>query len=129
MTVWHGDLHKRKKTGGRKRPYRGKRAFERGSPPTETRIGERKLKVVKGRGGVLKYRLFSGKMVNVVDPNTGKAEKAEIKKVVENRANREFQKRGVITKGAVVETTSGKVKVTSRPGQHGVINGVLIERA
>ena len=129
MPTWHGDFHKKKKTGGRTPAHRGKRAYEKGSPPSETRIGERKAKAVKGRGETVKQRLLKGRVANVVDPSTGKAEKAEIKRVVENRANRDFRKRGIITKGAVVETSVGKVKVTSRPGQDGVINGILLERS
>jgi len=34
---------------------------------------------------------------------------------------------GILTKGAIVETELGKVKITSRPGQDGVLNGVLIQ--
>ena len=47
--------------------------------------------------------------------------------VVENTANTHFVRRNIITKGAVVDTSLGRVKVTSRPGQHGMINGVLVE--
>ncbi|RLG97497.1 30S ribosomal protein S8e, partial [Candidatus Bathyarchaeota archaeon] len=36
MSVWHGDLKKRKPTGGKKRAYRKKLKFETGSFPTET---------------------------------------------------------------------------------------------
>jgi small subunit ribosomal protein S8e len=32
-----------------------------------------------------------------------------------------------MTKGAVVETAKGKVKITSRPGQVGVLQGVLVK--
>ena len=128
MPTWHGDLHKKRNTGGRGKSHRRKRAFERGSPSTETRIGEKKMKTLKGRGKTFKHRLFIDKEVNVIDPSTGKAKKAEIKRVVENKSNRDFRKRGIITKGAIIETGIGKVKVTSRPGQEGVINGKLLER-
>ena len=46
--------------------------------------------------------------------------------VIENKANPNYVRRNIITKGAIVETSAGKAKVTSRPGQDGVINGVLI---
>ena len=35
--------------------------------------------------------------------------------------------RNILTKGAFVETNLGKVKITSRPGQDGNMNGILIE--
>lgn len=127
MTQWHWSLDKRRKSGGRRRPYRGKRAYERGGPPSETRLGDRRLKVKRGRGGNVKLALLACREANVIDPSSGKAQKAEIKDVLENPANREYQKREVLTRGAVIATTLGKARVTSRPGQDGVINAVLIE--
>ena len=35
--------------------------------------------------------------------------------------------RGIITKGALIETELGKAIVTSRPGQDGVVNALLVE--
>lgn len=128
MSVWHGDSHKKKLSGGRKRAYRKKRRFERGSFPTETILGERKLKIVRGRGGNLKTRIFSEKQVTISDPSTGKAEKTEILRVVRNPANVDYDRRGVITKGTIIETKLGLARVTSRPGQQGLINAVLIPK-
>ena len=127
MTQWHWDLHKRKKTGGKHRTYRGKRAYERGNPPSETHIGERKIKIKRARGGGLKVALLSVNETNVLDPKTNKVKKAEIKNVLENPANRDYQKRSIITKGATILTSLGKAKVTSRPGQDGVVNAILSE--
>jgi len=33
----------------------------------------------------------------------------------------------VITKGAIIETDKGNVKVTNRPGQEGHVQGILIK--
>ena len=126
MSVWHGDLHKRKPTGGKKRPYRGKRKFEQGSFPVETVLGEPKRKVGRGRGGNIKIKVLSEKYACVTDIETGKTEKAEILRVVKNPANVDYDRRGVITKGAIIETSLGLARVTSRPGQNGVINAILI---
>ena len=126
MSVWHGDLHKRKPSGGRKRAYRGKRKFERGSFPAETMLGERKRKNARGRGGNVKIKILSDNYACVTDPKTGKTEKVEISRVIRNPANVDYDRRGVITKGAIIETSLGLARVTSRPGQNGVINAVLI---
>lgn len=126
MSVWHGDLHKRKPTGGKKKPYRGKRKFEQGSFPVETILGEPKRKIERRRGGNLKIRVLSEKYVCVTDLKTGKTEKTEILRVVKNPANVDYDRRGVITKGTIIETKLGLARVTSRPGQNGVINAVLI---
>ncbi|NIQ06207.1 MAG: 30S ribosomal protein S8e, partial [Candidatus Korarchaeota archaeon] len=64
----------------------------------------------------------------VTDPKSGKTEKVEIKSVIENPANADYDRRGVITKGAIIETSKGNARVTSRPGQHGVINAVLTSK-
>jgi small subunit ribosomal protein S8e len=126
MSVWHGDLHKRKPTGGKKRPYRGKRKFEQGSFPVETVLGEPKRKIERRRGSNIKIKVLSEKYACVTDLKTGKTEKTEILRVVKNPANVDYNRRGVITKGAMIETSLGLARVTSRPGQNGVINAVLI---
>ncbi|MFQ6095473.1 MAG: 30S ribosomal protein S8e, partial [Candidatus Bathyarchaeia archaeon] len=126
LSVWHGDLHKRKRSGGRKKPYRAKRKFETGSFPTETLLGEPKRKVSRRRGGNIKIRVVSEKYVNVTDPSTGKTERVEILRVLRNLSKVDYDRRGVITKGAILETPLGIARVTSRPGQHGVLNAVLI---
>jgi small subunit ribosomal protein S8e len=127
MPQWHGNLHKRKKTGGKKHIFRGKRAFEMGSDPAQTIVGETRVTKKRGRGGKPKLRALSMNFANVTDPATGKTQKTEIRSVVKNPANVDYQRRGVITKGAVLETTLGQAVVTSRPGQHGVVNAILVQ--
>ena len=65
-------------------------------------------------------------MVSVTDPNSGKSFSSKILEVVENTANPNYVRQNIITKGSVIQTEKGKAKVTSRPGQHGVVNAVLI---
>ena len=127
MPQWHGNLHKRKKSGGKKHIFRGKRAFEMGSDPAETIVGETHVTKKRGRGGKLKLRALSVNTVNVTDPATGKSQRTEIRGVVKNPANVDYQRRGVITKGAVLDTPLGQAIVTSRPGQHGIVNAVLLQ--
>ncbi len=117
---------KRQSTGARYKAYRGKRIFEIRNPPILTKIGERKVKVTRVRGAGIKKALMSAKFVNVYDSKTKKYSKLEVKTILENTANRHFVRRNIVTKGAVVETEKGKVKITSRPGQEAVLNGVLI---
>ncbi|MEM1506951.1 MAG: 30S ribosomal protein S8e [Candidatus Bathyarchaeia archaeon] len=128
MSVWHGDLHKRKPTGGKRKPYREKRKYERGSFPTETILGEHRVRVSRRRGGNIKVRLVSTKWVNVSDPETGETKRVEIIRVIRNPANVDYDRRGVITRGCLVETPIGTAKITSRPGQNGVLNAILVEK-
>lgn len=89
-------------------------------------LGEPKKKVERGRGGNSKIKILSDKHACITDSKNGKTEKVEIIRVVENPANIDYDRRGVITKGAIIETTKGLARVTSRPGQNGVINAILI---
>jgi len=129
MPQWHGNQHKRKKTGGKKHSFRGKRAFEMGSDPAETIVGDLRIARKRGRGGDAKLRALAVNYANVTDPTTGKSQKAEIRGVLKNPANVDYQRRGVITKGAILDTPLGQARVTSRPGQHGIVNAVLIQGA
>ena len=121
--VWHGERG-RKETGGRIRESRKKRKYELGNLPIHTRIGELKTRVERTKGGGIKVKLVSCNFVNVA--HEGKTQKVKILEVVENPANPHFVRRGIITKGAIVKTELGLVKITSRPGQNGVLNGVLV---
>jgi small subunit ribosomal protein S8e len=126
MVQWHCDLHKRKPTGGKRRPYRKKRRYERGGDPVHTILGERKLKERRARGGNLKYALMADLYANVTDPERKTSKKVKILRVVANPANKDLERRGVVTRGAVIETELGRAVVTSRPGQDGVINATLV---
>lgn len=126
MPVWHGDKGK-KKTGGKVKSGRGKKKFELGRNPTWTKIGKEKKKVVKKRGGSKKVKAMAIKMINVYDPSSKKTKKVEIKDVVENPANPHLVRRRIITKGTTVETELGVARVTSRPSQEGIANGVLVK--
>jgi len=128
MVVWHGRSLK-KPTGGIRRMMRKKRKREMGREFLEPKVGPRKLVKIRVRGGNYKLRLLSADFANVTDPSTGKTSKVRIVTVVENPANPHFSRRNVITKGAIIETEIGKARVTSRPGQDGVVNAVLIEPA
>jgi small subunit ribosomal protein S8e len=128
MSVWHGSLRKRKLTGGRKRAYRVKRKFEQGSFPAETTLGEPKTRRARGHGGKIKFKALTAKQASVTDLKSRKTQKTEILRVVKNSANVDYNRRGVITKGAEIETSLGMARVTSRPGNDGVINAVLLGR-
>ncbi|MEM3713032.1 MAG: 30S ribosomal protein S8e [Thermoproteota archaeon] len=128
MSIYHGDLFKRKNTGGKKNPYRSKRKYEMGRPPILTKIGdENETKKVRTRGGGLKVRVVQAAYANVA-VEKDKVVKAKIIDVVDNPANREFARMKVITKGAIIKTEVGNAIVTSKPGSDGVINARLVSR-
>ncbi|MGQ9718989.1 MAG: 30S ribosomal protein S8e [Nitrososphaerales archaeon] len=121
------NLKKSKPTGGRRTSYRGRRAYEADRYPAETMLGDQELVERRARGGNIKPSLVKASYANVLEPSTNKVKKAKILKVVKNPANRDYQRRGVITKGAIIETDLGTARVRSRPGQDGIVNAVLIK--
>ncbi|MBI2146037.1 30S ribosomal protein S8e [Candidatus Woesearchaeota archaeon] len=116
----------KKVSGGRYRQFRTKRKYELAGFPTNTQVRpEALVRTSRTLGGNRKKRILSGNLINVTDPK-GKSTKTEILKVIENAANPNLVRRNIITEGAIVETKLGKVRVTSRPGQEGSINGILV---
>ena len=126
MAIWHGDAG-RKVTGGKIRLARKKRKRELGREPILTKIGEEKRRIVRTKGGGIKIKAASVQFANVIDPKTKKTKKVKILDVIENKANPQFVRSRIITKGCIIQTEIGKAKVTSRPGQDGVVNAVLLE--
>jgi len=125
MAIYHY-RSKRKPSGGRlKKKLLRKKLCHKGREPAMTKIGNTKRKLIRTKGGGIKVRLMSCDFVNVV--KNGKAVKAKILSVLDNPANKNYVRMNIITKGAILETELGKVKVVSRPGQDGVINGILIK--
>ncbi len=116
---------KRKASGGRYTTARAKRKSELAGYAANTRVAERKVKVTRVLGGNIKRALLTENKVNVADKK-GKTTTTEIINVLENPANPNLVRRNVLTKGAIVETKLGKVRITSRPGQEIVVNGVLV---
>ncbi|MBO3798144.1 MAG: 30S ribosomal protein S8e [Thermoproteota archaeon] len=126
MSVYHGDIFKRKKTGGKSHPSRGKRKYEMGRPPTLTRLGENNIvEKVRVRGGGLKLRVIQAAYANVA-VEKDRVVKAKVLDVVDNPANREFGRMKIMTKGAIIKTEVGNAIVTSKPGSNGVVNAKLV---
>jgi small subunit ribosomal protein S8e len=127
LSVWHGDQHKHKDTGGRKTTNRKKRSFEKGFFPAETSLGKNKSKTIRKHGGNEKVRLLAVNEANISD-SSGKTTKVQIQRVIKNPANVDYDRRGVITRGTIIATNLGNAKVTSRPGQDGIVNAILIDK-
>ena len=127
MALWQGNS-RRSKTGRRIRYARGKRKFEIGRESQLTTIGATRLKKIRTMGNNRKTRAKTVDMAYVIDPETNKTTKTEITSVVENSANIHYVRRNIMNKGAIIDTKLGKARVTSRPGQIGTINAVLLSK-
>jgi small subunit ribosomal protein S8e len=126
MVIIHGKSGK-KSTGGRFKNTQPKRLHQRGSAPTHTKITDVHRKMVPTKGGGFKAKMFASDKVNLFDPKEKKYSIETIKTVTENPADRHFVRHNILTRGAVITTSKGKARVTSRPGQEGAVNAVLVE--
>ncbi len=118
------NLKKRKFTGGKRRAYRSRRKYEIDRYPAEPILGEVNIVKKRVRGANIKLAVREISFANVADK--AKVRRVKIVKVDDNPANRDYARRGVITKGAIIETEIGTAKVVSRPGQDGTINAILM---
>ncbi len=79
------------------------------------------------RDNMAVYKVPEGHLVEAIPlTETGKVQKVRIVTVIENPCNPHYVQRNIITRSAVVGTDLGDVLITSRPGQDGALNGVLI---
>jgi len=112
-------------TGGRRHSLRSRRKYEIDRFSTETLTGEQITVTRKVRGKNLKTGIKATNFVNLTIDS--KIKRVKIIRVLENATNNDYQRRGVISKGAILETEEGKCKVVSRPGQHGVVHAISIK--
>jgi small subunit ribosomal protein S8e len=117
----------RKPSGARYNVAPTKRLHQKGNSAAKTTVNEKRITVHRTKGGSQKNRLLSANTINAYDHTKKKFVQAKIGTVVENDANRHFVRRNIITRGAVVKTDIGNVRITSRPGQEGALNGVKVE--
>lgn len=112
-------------TGGKRRgKQRDKKLAHYGREFTSTKVATEEIKKkVRGRGATHKIKLKKAVYVNVLGEKGVK--KAKIISVLESN-NPEYVRRNIVTKGAILNTEIGKVKVTNRVGQDGIVNGILI---
>ena len=114
-----------KVTGGRRHPLRSRRKYEMDRFPNEAITGEQITITRKVRGKNVKTAIKTIYSVNLAIDS--KIKRVKIIKVLENATNNDYQRRGIISKGAILETEEGKCRVISRPGQHGTVNAILVK--
>ena len=114
-----------KVTGGRRHPLRSRRKYEIDRFPNEAIIGKQITITRKVRGKNVKTAIKTIDSVNLAIDS--KIKRVKIIKVLENATNNDYKRRGIISKGAILETEEGKCRVVSRPGQHGTVNAILVK--
>ena len=127
MVQYHAnDL--RKISGGKKgKNVKVKRKYLMGGYPTETRLSDaEKRKLIRTKGGGIKVKLLSAAHANIA-VDRGFVKRVRVLSVISNPSSKDYDRRKIVTKGAIIRTEIGLAKVTSRVGQNGVLNAVLIK--
>lgn len=115
----------RKASGGRYIKPKKKKLTGRQNQARVVKVGDRKTKVLRGRGGTKKLVAFQENSANVL--KAGKSQKSVIKTVLETPSNTFLARQNILVKGAIIETELGRAKITNRPSQEGNVQAVLIE--
>ena len=116
----------RKITGGKYIKQRKKKLREIVGQRRIIKLSDKEKKKSKRTlGGNKKSFLLSVKYVNV--NQNGKTKRAEIKNVIETPSNKFLARQNIITKGTIIETELGNVKITNRPTQEATLNGILLK--
>ncbi len=115
----------RKISGGKYHANRKKKLYEYAGQERHILLGDSKRKNLRVKGGNTKTVILRSNIANA--GIKGKTQKAEIKNVIETPQNRFFARQNRLMKGAIIDTSLGKAKITNRPSQEGCINAVLVE--
>ena len=89
-------------------------------------IGNKRSVKNRTLGNNSKMILLADNVANVIEK--GKSKKVKILSVLKNTADPQFVRRNIVTKGALIQTELGEARVTSRPGQAGTVNAVLVKK-
>lgn len=116
----------RKLTGGRYKKIKKKKKSDMPGQNRTVKLGQRKVKFLRGRGGNKKVISFNGEIANI--NFNGKSKKSKILNVIETPSNIFLARQNVLVKGAIIETEIGNAKITNRPSQEGQIQATLIEK-
>ena len=115
----------RKSSGARYKKPKKRKLTGRQGQARIVKIGDRKTKLLSGRGKTTKLVSFFSNIANVIVK--GKSKKSTIKNVLETPSNTFLARQNILIKGGIIETELGKAKITNRPSQEGNIQAVLIE--
>jgi len=117
----------KKISGSRYKKQRKKKLYENIRQTRIVKLGPVKKKKIRIRGGNIKTVLLSADEANILDKKTGKNKKTKIKNVLETPSNRFLARQNVLLKGSIIQTDSGKARITNRPSQEGSVQAIIVE--
>nr|POE65898.1 40s ribosomal protein s8-a [Quercus suber] len=103
MGISRDSRHKRSASGAKRAYYRKKRAFEKGRQPANTRIGAKRIHLVRTRGGNRKFRGLRLEAGNFSWGSEGISRKVRVIVVAFHPSNNELVRTNTLTRSAVVQ--------------------------
>mmetsp|Transcript_27781 Transcript_27781/g.44170 ORF Transcript_27781/g.44170 Transcript_27781/m.44170 type:complete len:212 (+) Transcript_27781:62-697(+) len=103
MGISRDSRHKHRATGGRRNIHQKKRKFEMGRPPAMTKLGNKRIRTVRGRGGNMKYRALRLDSGNYAWGSENCTKKVRILDVVYNATSNELVRTKTLLKNTVVQ--------------------------
>ena len=102
MSISRNSRQKRRATGGRMPDHKKKRKFEMGRVPTMTKLGPKKVTLVRGRGGNFKHRGFRLDHGTFSWGSEAISKKTRVIDTVYNATNNELVRTKTLVKNAIV---------------------------
>ena len=102
MGINRDSRHKRRSTGGRMPVHQKKRKFEMGRQPAMTKLGQKRVRPVRCRGGNYKYRALRIDAGNFSWGSEALTRKTRVLDVVYNATNNELVRTKTIVKNCIV---------------------------
>lgn len=110
MGIGRDSRHKHRKTGGRVNIHQKKRKYEMGRPSSMTKMGAKRVRAVRGRGGNMKYRALRLDTGNFSWGSENITKKVRILDVVYNASNNELVRTKTLVKNAIVQVDAHAFK-------------------
>merc|ERR1712078_346912 len=102
--------HKHRATGGKRRIHQKKRKFEMGRPPSMTKLGAKRVRTIRARGGNQKVRALRLDAGNYSWGSENCTRKVRIMDVVYNASNNELVRTKTLVKNCIVQVDASLFK-------------------
>lgn len=102
MGINRDSRHKRRATGGRMPVHQKKRKFEMGRQPSQTKLGAKRVRPIRTRGGNYKFRALRIDAGNFSWGSESVSRKTRVLDVVYNSTNNELVRTKTIVKNCIV---------------------------
>mmetsp|Transcript_78978 Transcript_78978/g.176980 ORF Transcript_78978/g.176980 Transcript_78978/m.176980 type:complete len:214 (+) Transcript_78978:73-714(+) len=110
MGISRDSRHKHRKTGGRRNLHQKKRKFEMGRPGAMCKLGAKRVRTVRCRGGNMKYRALRLDAGNYSWGSENVAKKVRILDTVYNATSNELVRTKTLLKNTIVQVDAQPFK-------------------